>query len=287
MSSAHPEPALYCERSGGEHGAGALAGARALAGPVVLLHGWGMNLRVFDGLRAALGQHHPVTAIDLPGHGRSPWPAHACAQQQLAALAAMLPRGATLAGWSLGGQFALQLAAQPALGVRRVVLIASSPRFVRATDWPHGLPAATLQQFTERLERDAAATIADFVELLVRGSANAAAVRAILQGAQQHGRAEPEALRAGLALLEHNDLRELARRIDVPALVIAGEYDRVTPPQAAQALAQLLPRAQLLRIERAGHAPFLSHAAQVSDALLAFTREDQRPRHHSDPRCSP
>jgi pimeloyl-ACP methyl ester carboxylesterase len=33
----------------------------------------------------------------------------------------------------------------------------------------------------------------------------------------------------------------------MPALLIAGQYDRVTPPQAAQALAQLLPRAQLLQ----------------------------------------
>ena len=35
-------------------------------------------------------------------------------------------------------------AADATLAVRRVGLIASSPRFVCATDWPHGLPAATL-----------------------------------------------------------------------------------------------------------------------------------------------
>ena len=40
---------------------------------MVLLHGWGMNLRVFDGCAAALATTHRVTAIDLPGHGRSPW----------------------------------------------------------------------------------------------------------------------------------------------------------------------------------------------------------------------
>jgi pimeloyl-[acyl-carrier protein] methyl ester esterase len=284
LSPARPQPALYSESNARESGG---AGDSEFADPLVLLHGWGMNLRVFDGLRAALGEHYQVAAIDLPGHGRSPWPAQALPQQQLAALAAMLPPGATLVGWSLGGQFALQLAAQPALAVRRIVLIASSPRFVRAPDWPHGLPAATLQQFAERLERDAAATIADFIELLVRGSANAATVRATLQSSlQHHGMAQPQALRAGLALLEHNDLRELARHIDVPALLIAGEYDRVTPPQAAQALAQLLPRAELLQVERAGHAPFLSHPEEVSAALLAFTRSDERQRHRPDPRRS-
>ena len=102
---------------------------------------------------------------------------------------------------------------------------------------------------------------------------------AALQSAvQRHGAAHPDALAAGLALLEHNDLRALARRIDVPALVIAGQYDRVTPPQASEALAQLLPQAQLLQIRRAGHAPFLSHSEQVGAALLDFTRHDDRQR---------
>ena len=256
--------ALYSESSG--DGAGD-------ATPVVLLHGWGMNLRVFDGVRAALAGEHRVTAVDLPGHGRSAWNPQTTAQDWLADLAALLPRGATLLGWSLGGQLALQLASQPALAVRRLVLVATSPRFVQAPDWPHGLPAATLRAFAAQLQRDPERTVADFLDLQVRGSADADAVRATLQQTlRQHGAAHPQALRAGLALLEHNDLRALARSVDVPALLVAGQYDRVTPPQAAAALAQLMPQAQLLQIARAGHAPFLSHPAPLSAALLDFTR---------------
>ena len=283
MNTARAVAALYSESSG----AGDARGGGADE-PLVLLHGWGMNLRVFDGLRAALGAQHRVTAIDLPGHGQSAWTAQVSSQQQLAQLSAVLPRGATLVGWSLGGQFALQLAADATLAVRRVVLIASSPRFVCAADWPHGLPAATLRQFATQLGRDAGQTIADFLELQVRGSLDAAAVRATLQCAlQRHGAAHPDALAAGLALLEQQDLRELARRIDVPALVIAGQYDRVTPPQASQALAQLLPQARLLQIRRAGHAPFISHPDQVVAALLAFTRRNLPQRHSTGSRCSP
>jgi pimeloyl-[acyl-carrier protein] methyl ester esterase len=245
--------------------------------PLVLLHGWGMNLRVFDSLCAALAAHHRLTAIDLPGHGRSPWSAQASPQQQLAQLAAVLPQGATLVGWSLGGQLALQLAADRALSVRRVVLIASSARFVCAEGWPHGLPAATLRQFAGQLEHDAGQT-----------SLDAPAVRAMLQDALQgHGAAQPEALAAGLALLEHNDLRALARGIELPVLLIAGQFDRVTPPQASQALAQLLPQGQLLEIRRAGHAPFLSHPEQVAAALLAFARRDERLRQSAGAPCSP
>jgi len=258
---------LYSERSG----------ASDAVAPLVLLHGWGLNLRVFDGLRAALGSDQHILAIDLPGHGASPWTGQASAQQWLACIAGKLPRGAVLVGWSLGAQLALQLAADPALAVQRLVLIAASPRFVYAHDWPHGIAAATLRQFAAQLERDPQQTVSDFLELQVRGSLAAAAVRASLRHAlQQHGMARPEALQAGLGLLEHNDLRELARGIHVPALVVAGQYDRVTPPQAGQALAQLLPRGQLLQIARAGHAPFLSHAQQVSASLLEFLRHGRR-----------
>jgi pimeloyl-[acyl-carrier protein] methyl ester esterase len=263
------------------------AGSSDAAAPLVLLHGWGLNLRVFDGLRAALGPQQRILAIDLPGHGASPWTGQTSAQQWLASIGGLVPRGATLLGWSLGGQLALQLASQPSLAVRRLVLIATSARFVRADDWPHGMAAATLQQFAAQLERDPQQTVADFLELQVRGSLEAAAVRANLQHAlQQHGTAGPEALRAALALLEHNDLRALARGISIPALVVTGQHDRVTPPQAGQALAQLLQRGQLLQIARAGHAPFLSHLPQVSAALLEFLRDDARVRANVERRAT-
>jgi len=270
--------ALYSESGGGGND----------AAPLVLLHGWGMNLRVFDPLRAALGTTQRVIAIDLPGHGASPWTAGSLPPQQLAALAAMLPRAATLLGWSLGGQLALQLAREPALEVRRLVLLSTSPRFVRAPDWPHGMAAATLRQFAAQLERDPDRTIADFLELQVRGSVDAAAVMATLQSAlRSHGAAQPAALRAGLEMLEHNDLRELARQVQIPALVITGQYDRVTPPQAGEALAQLLPHAQLLQLRRAGHAPLISHPGQVGAALLEFAREAARPWHSAAARQAP
>ena len=59
--------------------------------PLALVHGWGMNLAVFDALRAAL----PGTeswAIDLPGHGLSPWnPSRADFDSQVDAVRAALP----------------------------------------------------------------------------------------------------------------------------------------------------------------------------------------------------
>jgi pimeloyl-[acyl-carrier protein] methyl ester esterase len=149
------------------------------------------------------------------------------------------------------------------------VLIASTPRFVSGPDWAHGLAERTVTEFATRLARDPERTVEDFLELQVRGSAAAGAVlESLTRALRAQGSAQPAALGFALGLLQHNDLRALASRLPVPALVIGGEYDRVTPPQAAQALARLLPRATLRVLRRAGHAPFLSHHEEVLAAVL-------------------
>jgi pimeloyl-[acyl-carrier protein] methyl ester esterase len=241
---------------------------------VVLLHGWGMNLRVFDPLAAELARELRVTVVDLPGHGRSPWdPRFDAPDACFEALLAALPRRTHLLGWSLGGQWAMRLAAHIGPRIERLVLIATTPRFVASADWPWGLRPAVLEQFAQALRTDYRRTVTDFLELQVRGSAAAPQVLASLAAAlRAQGDADPRALAAGLAQLREHDLRALAGGIRIPALVISGQHDRVTSPGAAEALARLLPQAQALAIARSAHAPFLSHTATVAQAILDFVR---------------
>jgi pimeloyl-[acyl-carrier protein] methyl ester esterase len=86
-----------------------------------------------------------------------------------------------------------------------------------------------------------------------------------LQGAPQRA-----ALLAAMALLESVDLRALVPSIKQPTLIIAGSNDRVTPPVAARWLAQALPHASLHEVQRAGHAPMISHHAEVAAAMRGF-----------------
>jgi pimeloyl-[acyl-carrier protein] methyl ester esterase len=238
---------------------------------IVLLHGWALNLRVFDDLVAALAPTHCVTAIDLPGYGRSPWRVGLTPEAITDALLAHMPDRCTLVGWSLGGQFALRLAAQAPARVSRLVLIATTPRFVAGADWPHGLDAALLQGFAAGVQSDCARTVAEFLELQVRGSSAAAAtLRQLRAAVEQQGAAAPQALAAGLEQLARDDLRPLARTLAQPTLLLSGQSDRVTPPAAAHALAALLPDARVLELRRAGHAPFLSHLAALLPELHAF-----------------
>ncbi|HEX9472632.1 MAG TPA: alpha/beta fold hydrolase [Steroidobacteraceae bacterium] len=263
-ASAGPMP-LYSESSG--------RGA-----PLVFWHGWASNLRVFDALRAALAEQWRTTAIDLPGHGRSPWEGGAAtpdaellAEQTVARLLDAMPPRATLIAWSLGGQLALRAAVRVPDRIERLVLIGTTPKFLRSDDWPHGASSATLEQMRARLAEDYRGAISDFLELQVRGSRDAAAVHAALRGMLlAHGEAQAPALQAGLAMLASTDLRTQLASIHIPALVIAGQYDRVTAPAASAALAKMLPQAQFLEVPRAAHAAFLSHPERLLPQLRAF-----------------
>jgi pimeloyl-[acyl-carrier protein] methyl ester esterase len=258
------------------------------SGPTLaLLHGWGLNLRVWDGLAAALGEHFRVVTLDLPGHGRSGWLPErsslaAQAEQVHETVSAITPTY-SLIGWSLGGQLALQLAAGAAApGIDRLVLIAATPRLSAGPGWAWGAPPERLAEQAAGLRADYHRTVSDFLELQVRGSAGGEAALARLRAALfAHGEARPQALARGLELLRDTDLRPLLGGIARPALVIAGQYDRVTHPAASRALAEALPDARYVEIRRAAHAPFLSHLPQVrallTDFLIAPCERDVAP----------
>jgi pimeloyl-[acyl-carrier protein] methyl ester esterase len=256
-------PSLQVDRRPGAGAGGAL--------PIVMLHGWGMNLRVYDALRGEFAQRE-TWAIDLPGHGRSPWwPEAVDFLAQRAAVLDVLPHRCVLVGWSFGAKLAMSIAADFPDRVAALVLIAATPRHMQSPDWPQGMQPEAMSAFHRALEQDWQRTLDDFVWLQLRGSRNAeAAQQAIASALTEEGAPVPAALAAGLALLDSVDLRAQVPRITAPTLVIAGENDRVTPPAAARWLAAQLPRAALVEIPRAGHAPLVSHTPEVAAALRDF-----------------
>lgn len=235
---------------------------------LVMLHGWGLNQRVFDALAARLASRFEVLRPDLPGHGRSEAPVALLAGgvDALAThFAARLSRPAHLVGWSLGGMAAVALASVQPQCVATLTLIASTPRFLAAPDWPHGLDPVVFDRFATRLREDPARTVREFLELQVRGTAHGGGTLRELEAAiASQGGASPAALASGIDLLRGTDLRRRLERVTAPTLVIGGQYDRITPPGAGRALAAALPAGTYREIPRAGHAPFLSHTDVVA-----------------------
>jgi len=243
------------------------------SGPdLVLLHGWAMHAGIFAPLSERLAKTFRVHLVDLPGHGYSrddldnldPAP---CA----AMLARRVPRALWI-GWSLGGIVALHAALDRADQVRGLAMIASSPRFVSAPDWPHGVELEIFEQFDAGLRNDWRATIERFLALEALGSEHTQACLHELR-ARVFERGEPAlaALETGMHVLETTDLRSRLPQLAAPSLWLAGRRDRLVPPAALRWSAQHSPQSRFVDFA-SGHAPFIGHADEIAMELTTFAQ---------------
>jgi pimeloyl-[acyl-carrier protein] methyl ester esterase len=241
---------------------------------LALVHGWGMNARVFDALAGLLAADFEVRALDLPGHGGREALADNTLRDWADDLARQLPQSATLLGWSLGGQVAMRAALDHPHKIKYLVLLASTPKFVASDDWQRGMAPADLQDFGAALLADPQATLLRFLSLQTRGMGGQ---KAMLQQLRQTLLAAPapsrEALAGGLTILRDTDLRAELPQLTQQALVLHGALDTLTPPAAGAWLAEALPAAQHVELSGAAHAPHLSHAEAVAAAIGRFAHD--------------
>lgn len=244
-------------------------------GPALgLVHGWAMHGGLFSPLVERLRDRFTLHLVDLPGHGHARDDARALDPATLAAeLVERLP-GAVWLGWSLGGQLALRAALDHPQRVRGAVLVASSPRFVRGEDWPHGVSPTLFSDFGDALQRDFRGTLEGFLALEALGSESAQAeLRELRAQAFARGEPAPRALLEGLKLLDAFDVRHELPRVQVPTLWLSGRRDRLVPAGAMPAAAALAPSSRSVVIAGAGHAPFLGAADAVADEIARFMGE--------------
>lgn len=249
--------------------------------PLVLLHGWAMHGGLWQTVLPQLTTRFRVHNVDLPGHGWSPG-VSPCTVDTLvdaiasavAALPDMRDAPLTLLGWSLGGLVALEWARTRPDGVRALVLTATTPCFVQRDDWPQAMVAATLDRFGDELVASYRLTLRRFLSLQVQGSERGREALAQIRSTLL-ARGEPTSadLRGALAVLAATDLRRVVAGIAQPALVIAGDRDALTPLAASRWLAAALPKATLVTVAGAGHAPFISHPDAFVAALERFADE--------------
>lgn len=86
----------------------------------------------------------------------------------------------------------------------------------------------------------------------------------------------PQFLRMLKAAGEHS-AQDLLSSIDVPVLVVAGDRDSFTPPELSRAMAESLPRGELLEIPGGTHVAPLEHRelvnARIEDFVARLSRD--------------
>lgn len=242
---------------------------------LVLVHGWSMHSGVWSPLLKLLSEHFRCHLVDLPGHGQSDWHEGDFELSTLLAnLAEVLPEKAIWLGWSLGGMVALAMAQRYPEKVKKLIMLASNPRFVQTDDWPCAMPPEVFETFSASLVENQQQTLQRFIMLQAKGANQPRQVIKQLseQLAQQH-EPEPEALKAGLKCLAEWDLRDALASVNCPTQMILAENDHLIPVSLAEYVQKLQPKLRIDVMPGLGHAPFISQPQQCQLVIEQFIHE--------------
>jgi pimeloyl-ACP methyl ester carboxylesterase len=244
--------------------------------PVVLLHGIGSNAESFEPLMAALSGRYATLAWNAPGYGCSAplaveWPDASDYAAAVNRLLAQLQIGrCVLVGHSLGNLIAARYAVDVPEQIAALILI--SPALGYRAKKGGALPPPVAARIEELDRLGAKAFAAKRAPgLLADPSARPEVLRAVeraMAGVRRPGYDQAARLLAGGRLLDD------AAKITVPAAVIVGSDDRVTPIGnghfAFAALQGSSPRHAFRTIANAGHAVCQEQPADVARAIVEF-----------------
>lgn len=237
--------------------------------PLVLLHAFPLDSRMFDGVRPALAARTRLLTPDLRGFGGGPPldPAAApdlsvFADDVLADLDAAGIDRAVLGGVSMGGYIALNVLARHPDRVAGLVLAdtRSGADDAAALDRRRGA--------AERADRGEIATGADAIAPLV-AAGTADLIRAEL-AAIAGAVPAPTIAWGQRAMAARPDSTDVLAAATVPVLVLVGEQDAVTPPPVAREMAAAAPGADLVELVGAGHLSPAEAPADFADALIGW-----------------
>ncbi|MGV9297382.1 alpha/beta fold hydrolase [Amycolatopsis sp. NPDC003676] len=239
--------------------------------PLVLLHAFPLDARMWDPVRAPLAERLRVITPDQRGLGRSPLPETeaepdlADAARDVVALLDKLELDqVVLGGCSMGGYLAMAVLRQAPERVGGLVLIDTKA----TADTPEA--AQTRLDVANRAEADGVENwLADAnLPNLLADTASAdvlARVRELIDAQPPSGVAW-----AARAMRNRPDSVDLLRETDVPVLVIVGERDAITPLDAANTMVEALPDATLAVLPDVGHLTPLEDPAGVVEAILGW-----------------
>ena len=249
--------------------------------PVILIHGYPLSGASWEKqLPALLHAGYRVITYDRRGFGKSSQPATGYQYDVFAADLRQLVshlglNDVTLVGFSMGGgEMARYIGKYGSQGVRKAVIIGGVPPFLLKTpDNSEGLDSAVFEDIQKTVAADRYAFFSEFfknffnTDVLLGQRVSEQAVQASWNIAAG---ASPIASVACVPTW-HEDFRQDLARIDVPALVIYGDADRIVPLEASgRRTAQMIKGARLVAIKDGPHAVNWTHAEEVNSALLAF-----------------
>jgi pimeloyl-ACP methyl ester carboxylesterase len=228
-----------------------------MQGPLVLIPGLACTELLFEPLVHALEGRIDIHVADV----RGPNTMEGLVEKVLSEA----PPYFTLAGLSMGGYIALEIALRAPDVVSKLALLDAKIR-----------PDTEAEKDARRalIERARNGDMDDVVEMLIPrllhpDHVDDAEIGRVIRIMAEETGAETFIAQEE-ALLGRRDISGMVDRIAVPTLILVGDADVITPPDAAEEMHEAISQSQLVTIEHAGHLTTLEQPEAVAEVLAEF-----------------
>ncbi len=233
--------------------------------PLVLVPGMMCDARVFTPQINALSRERAVTVAPVNKGERI--------EEIASHILDQMPTRFALAGLSMGGIIAMELLRRAPDRITRICLMDTNPH---AETPPEAAAREPMIVGVRAGRLDEVMRDALRPHFLAPGPGRNAVLNQMYEMAADQG--ADVFIRQNRALQRRRDQQATLSKCAVPALVLCGEHDKLTPVKRHEFMAELIPHASLRIIEDAGHVPTLEQPDAVIGALRDWLAQRTAPR---------
>jgi len=238
--------------------------------PIVLVHGFPLDSRMWEAQIAEISGSRRLIAPDLRGFGRSsdasPFSVESLADDLHALLSDLGALPCVLGGLSMGGYVSLAYAYQYPGDLRGLMLVDTKAEGDSAEQ------KEGRGKMIELVRQQGSRAVAEQMlpRMLAKGTPKSRP--AVAQALMSIMEACPPITieHALLAMRDRPDQTPNLPAIAVPTLIVVGDADAITPVSVAQSMQKQIPRAQLAVIKGAGHMSPMEQPVQVNQTMARF-----------------
>jgi non-heme chloroperoxidase len=245
--------------------------------PVVFIHGWPVNHKMFEYQFTELPKHgYRCIGIDLRGFGDSdkPWDGYnydTMADDIKAVLETLNLQNVVLVGFSMGGAIAIHfLARHPTSGISKLVLLgAAAPCFTKREDFPYGIAKAAVDDLIQQTYTDRPSMLKNFSEIFFANPEKLSSEFKIWNLSLGLAASAHATIQCAIELRDV-DLRPDLAKIKIPTLIVHGTNDNVCLFDLASSMHDGIKGSQLVPIEKAGHGFYYEEKEKLNNELVNF-----------------
>jgi pimeloyl-ACP methyl ester carboxylesterase len=240
--------------------------------PLLLIHGWPLDHRVFGPQQEMLAEHFRVLAYDRRGFGRSTAPPGL--DRELDDIDRILDAAgapsAHLLGMSQGGRIALRYAATRPQRTRSLILQGAAVDGL-PTEGDDDVPVAEYAELVRagRVDEVRARWLAH--PMMQLGPGNEAAARLLTEILEDYDGTDLQHLAPGGYGFDKDVLASIAAH-GIPTLVLTGGRETAARKRHAHVIAERIPNAVEITLEQSGHMSNLTEPARYNSSVIAFCR---------------